>query len=81
MKNNLNESAKFFAHYLKRFKVALFFILVFTILATWLQVKAPVYMGRSITELSKYLMTYLNPMTKSQASLADFHQADRKSVV
>ena len=75
MKNNVKESAKFFAHYLKHFKVALFFILVLTILATWLQVKAPVYMGRSITELSKYLMTYLNPVTKSQASLSDFHQA------
>ena len=48
MKNNVKESAKFFAHYLKHFKVALFFILVLTILATWLQVKAPVYMGRSI---------------------------------
>ncbi len=75
MTNNLSESIRFFSHYLKRFKWSLLAILVLTVTATWLQVKAPVYMGRSITELSKYLMTYLNPVTKSQASLADFHQA------
>lgn len=75
MTNNLSESIRFFSHYLKRFKWSLLAILVLTVTATWLQVKAPVYMGRSITELSKYLMTCLNPVTKSQASLADFHQA------
>lgn len=75
MTNNLSESVRFFSHYLKRFKWSLLAIFVLTITATWLQVKAPVYMGRSITELSKYLMTYLNPVTKSQASLDDFHQA------
>ncbi|WP_419154409.1 ABC transporter ATP-binding protein [Weissella bombi] len=75
MTNNLSESVRFFSHYLKRFKCSLLAIFVLTITATWLQVKAPVYMGRSITELSKYLMTYLNPVTKSQASLDDFHQA------
>ena len=75
MTNNLSESIRFFSHYLKRFKWSLLSIVVLTITATWLQVKAPVYMGRSITELSKYLMTYLNPVTKSQANLNDFHQA------
>ena len=75
MTNNLSESIRFFSHYLKRFKWSLLVIFVLTITATWLQVKAPVYMGRSITELSKYLMTYLNPVTKGQASLDDFHKA------
>ena len=72
---NITESIRFFAHYFKRYWVAMIAIVVFTIFATWAQVKAPVYMGRSITELSKYLMVKLNPMTASQASLADFHHA------
>ena len=72
---NFIESVRFFAHYFKRYKLSMLLIIVFTILATWLQVKAPVYMGQSITELSKYLMTALNPMTANQASLHDFHHA------
>lgn len=72
---NITESIRFFAHYFKRYWMGMIAILVFTIFATWAQVKAPVYMGRSITELSKYLMVKLNPMTASQASLHDFHHA------
>lgn len=72
---DLSKSVRFFAHYFKRYKVSLLFILIFTIASTWLQVKAPVYMGKSITELSKYLMVKLNPMTSSQASLSHFHSA------
>ena len=69
------QGVRFFAHYFKRYPLALLFIGIFTIISTWLQVKAPVYMGKSITELSKYLMVKLNPMTASQASLHDFHHA------
>ncbi|MDR3191382.1 MAG: ABC transporter ATP-binding protein/permease [Lactobacillaceae bacterium] len=66
---------KFFAYYFKRFKLGLTIVVIFTILSTWLQVKAPVYMGNSIQELAKYLMVKLNPMTASKASLTDFHGA------
>jgi ATP-binding cassette subfamily B multidrug efflux pump len=72
---NITESVRFFAYYFKRYRVALVFITAFTIFATWAQVKAPVYMGRSITELSKYLVLKLNPATSAQANLDDFHHA------
>lgn len=70
-------AVKFFGHYLKRYWLSLFFMVVFVILATWLQVKAPVYMGDSISDLATYLGTALNPDPNIQAmaSLDDFHSS------
>lgn len=69
------KAIKFFAQYFKRFKLGLFLVVVFTILSTYLQVKAPVYMGNSIKEMGNYLFVKLNPMTAANASLDKFHHA------
>lgn len=52
--NDLIKASKFFYHYLKRYKVSFFFIITAIIAATYLQVKAPEYIGQSIQELVKY---------------------------
>ncbi|KHO13472.1 hypothetical protein OA78_0406 [Latilactobacillus curvatus] len=45
---------KFFFHYLKRYKPSFAIILVMTVIATYLQVKAPEYIGDALNELVKY---------------------------
>lgn len=44
----------FFYHYLKRYKPSFVIILVMTFIATYLQVKAPEYIGNALNELVKY---------------------------
>lgn len=44
----------FFYHYLKRYKPSFVIILVMTFIATYLQVKAPEYIGDALNELVKY---------------------------
>ena len=46
---------KFFYAYLKRYKLSLLIIVVSIIAATYLQVKAPSYLGNAISELGKYV--------------------------
>ncbi|KRL03616.1 multidrug protein lipid ABC transporter family ATP-binding and permease [Liquorilactobacillus capillatus DSM 19910] len=46
-----------------------------TIISTWFQVKAPTYMGKAITDLSRYLTAYFDPTTHKQASLQQFYNA------
>ncbi|MCM0599657.1 ABC transporter ATP-binding protein [Periweissella fabalis] len=69
------QGTKFFAHYLKQYKLGMAFVFVLTILSTYLQVKAPIFMGNAITDLAKYVELRLNPMTHNLASKADFHHA------
>ncbi|WP_426385745.1 ABC transporter ATP-binding protein [Latilactobacillus curvatus] len=49
-----NRAMKFFFHYLKRYKPSFVIILVMTVIATYLQVKAPEYIGDALNELVKY---------------------------
>ncbi len=49
-----NRAMKFFFHYLKRYKPSFAIILVMTVMATYLQVKAPEYIGDALNELVKY---------------------------
>lgn len=49
-----NRAMKFFFHYLKRYKPSFAIILVMTLIATYLQVKAPEYIGDALNELVKY---------------------------
>jgi len=49
-----NRAMKFFFHYLKRYKPSFAIILVMTVIATYLQVKAPEYIGDALNELVKY---------------------------
>ncbi|MCM0583241.1 ABC transporter ATP-binding protein [Weissella diestrammenae] len=66
---------KFFAHYFKRYKLGLTLLAIFTIISTYLQVKAPVFMGNAIQEMGNYLVVKLNPMTAASANLDKFHHA------
>ncbi|EOS7936808.1 ABC transporter ATP-binding protein [Enterococcus hirae] len=52
---DLIKASKFFYHYLKRYKVSFFFIFVTVIIATYLQVKAPQYIGEAFQELANYV--------------------------
>ncbi|WP_148484594.1 ABC transporter ATP-binding protein [Latilactobacillus curvatus] len=49
-----NRAMEFFFHYLKRYKPSFAIILVMTVIATYLQVKAPEYIGDALNELVKY---------------------------
>ncbi len=72
---NLIQAARFFAHYFKHYKLGMAVIGLFTILATYFQVTAPVYMGRAIQEIANYMGKALNPATRAQASLSQVHTA------
>ncbi|MGT2934113.1 ABC transporter ATP-binding protein [Streptococcus catagoni] len=52
------KTARFFWFYFKRYKLSFVFIVIAIVLATYLQVKAPVYLGQSLTELGKIGQTY-----------------------
>lgn len=47
------KTARFFWFYFKRYRFSFTVIAVAVILATYLQVKAPVFLGESLTELGK----------------------------
>ncbi|HCH60999.1 MAG TPA: multidrug ABC transporter permease, partial [Leuconostoc lactis] len=66
---------RYFYRYLKRYWLSLSFVVVVTILSTYFQVKAPVYMGQAITELSRYLGDVMNPATHAIASKTPFYNA------
>lgn len=48
------KSMKFFHMYLKQYKLQFFFIIVSIVAATYLQVKAPQYIGKAIQELANF---------------------------
>ncbi|EGJ26764.1 ABC transporter ATP-binding protein [Streptococcus porcinus] len=52
------KTARFFWFYFKRYKISFVFIAIAIILATYLQVKAPVFLGESLTELGKLGQKY-----------------------
>lgn len=72
---SLIQATKFFAHYFKHYKLGMALIGIFTILATYFQVTAPVYMGQAIQEIANYMGKALNPATRAQASLDQVHAA------
>ena len=47
---DLIKASKFFYHYLKRYKLSFFFIFITVIIATYLQVKAPQYIGEAFQD-------------------------------
>lgn len=52
---DLVRASKFFFHYLKRYKLSFLFIFVTIVIATYLQVKAPQFVGEAIQELANYV--------------------------
>ena len=70
------KTARFFWFYLKRYKLSFAIILLAIILATYMQVKAPVYLGQALTELGTWAQEYFTSQTTGQGlvkpSLAPF---------
>lgn len=56
---DLIRASKFFFHYLKRYKLSFLFIFVTIIIATYLQVKAPQFVGEAIQELANYVSSLM----------------------
>lgn len=52
----IGKAIKFFYHYMKRYKIGFAVTILAIIASTYFQVKAPVYMGRAITELANYVV-------------------------
>lgn len=73
--HDFQRAMRYFYRYLKRYWLSLGFVVVVTILSTYFQVKAPVYMGQAITELSRYLCDVMNPATHAIASKTPFYNA------
>lgn len=73
--HDFQRAMRYFYRYLKRYWLSLGFVVVVTILSTYFQVKAPVYMGQAITELSRYLGEVMNPATHAAASKTPFYHA------
>lgn len=73
--HDFQRAMRYFYRYLKRYWLSLGFVVVVTILSTYFQVKAPVYMGQAITELSRYLGEVMNPATHAAASKTTFYHA------
>lgn len=73
--HDFQRAMRYFYRYLKRYWLSLGFVVVVTILSTYFQVKAPVYMAQAITELSRYLGDVMNPATHAVASKTPFYNA------
>ncbi|MBM7616848.1 ATP-binding cassette subfamily B multidrug efflux pump [Weissella uvarum] len=72
---SLWHAMKFFARYFKHYKLGLAIIVIFTLLATYFQVKAPVYMGNAVQEIANYMMLKANAKTAAQASMTQVYHA------
>lgn len=73
--HDFQRAMRYFYRYLKRYWLSLGFVVVVTMLSTYFQVKAPVYMGQAITEISRYLGDVMNPATHAIASKTPFYNA------
>ncbi len=65
----------YFWKYLKQYWVAVTIMIVLTLLATFFQVIAPIYMGNAVTALTKYVAQLADPATRASASMIAFYTA------
>ncbi len=65
------KTARFFWFYFKRYKLSFFVIFLAIILSTYLQVKAPVYLGEALTELGTWVQDYFKAKAISEATGQD----------
>lgn len=65
----------YFWKYLKQYWIAVTIMIILTLLATFFQVIAPVYMGNAVTALTKYVAQLADPATRASASMAIFYTA------
>ncbi|CQR23698.1 ABC transporter ATP-binding protein [Streptococcus varani] len=66
------KTARFFWFYLKRYKLSFAVIFLMIIIATYMQVKAPVYLGQALTELGTWVQEYFKTKAIAEASGKDF---------
>ena len=62
------KTIRFFWFYFKKYKLSFTVIALMIILATYLQVKAPVYLGQALTELAEWAGKYAKARAVSQAT-------------
>lgn len=65
----------YFWKYLKQYWIAVTIMIVLTLLATFFQVIAPIYMGNAVTALTKYVAQLADPATRASASMIAFYTA------
>lgn len=65
----------YFWKYLKQYWLAVTIMIVLTLLATFFQVIAPIYMGNAVTALTKYVAQLADPATRVSASMNAFYTA------
>lgn len=65
----------YFWKYLKQYWLAVTIMIVLTLLATFFQVIAPIYMGNAVTVLTKYVAQLADPVTRASASMVAFYTA------
>lgn len=65
----------YFWKYLKQYWLAVTIMIVLTLLATFFQVIAPIYMGNAVTALTKYVAQLADPATRASASMTAFYTA------
>lgn len=65
----------YFWKYLKQYWLAVTIMIVLTLLATFFQVIAPIYMGNAVTTLTKYVAQLADPATRASASMIAFYTA------
>ena len=53
--SDVGRSMRFFYHYLKRYKISFTIVIIAIIVSTYFQVKAPIYLGKAVTSLAKYV--------------------------
>lgn len=68
-------ACSYFWKYLKQYWVAVTIMIILTLLATFFQVIAPIYMGNAVTALTKYVAQLADPATRASASMATFYTA------
>lgn len=68
-------ACSYFWKYLKQYWVAVTIMIILTLLATFFQVIAPIYMGNAVTALTKYVAQLADPATRASASMAIFYTA------
>ena len=65
----------YFWKYLKQYWLAVTIMIVLTLLATFFQVIAPIYMGNAVTALTKYVAQLADPATRASDSMIAFYTA------
>jgi len=65
----------YFWKYLKQYWLAVTIMIVLTLLETFFQVIAPIYMGNAVTALTKYVAQLADPATRASASMIAFYTA------